>query len=148
MPPSEFPFNPVPLSTPPPPPPARPNWRRWAAIVGAGMVVLTGVGVGASLVLSKALTPKASPTPSPAPAVTSTERSQTKDNPLANTQLQAPTLTAGSGDITTLVVKALQVNQSAQIGGDLTVTGNGAFGGNVTAANFNGNGAGLTNVDA
>jgi hypothetical protein len=126
------------------------RWRRWALSIAASLVLLTGLGYGASLLLFKPTTPAAIPTPttSPAPAVTADERAKVADRPLGSSQLEVTDLVAQDGSIGTLLVKALQVAGSLNLTGPLTVQGDGTFSGTVRATNFIGGGLGLTGVDA
>jgi hypothetical protein len=116
--------------------------------MAVGLILLAGIGYGASFILTHLGTPAPTPTPSPAPAVSSTERSKVSDKPLSSSQLDVTDLTAQTADIGTLLVKALQVSSNIALQGSLTVTSDGTFGGTVRAANFVGSGAGLTGINA
>jgi hypothetical protein len=130
--------------------PSQHLWRRRAFIILVAIIILAGIGYGFSRVLTQSGPPgvATTPTPSPAPAISAAERSKVSDHPLNPTQLQVTDLAATTGSIDTLLVKALQVAASIKLRGDLDVTGNGTFTGNLTAANFQGNGSGLTGVNA
>jgi fibronectin-binding autotransporter adhesin len=125
------------------------RWRFRAFIALAIVLVLAGAGFAATLVLgNRTATPGATPTPSVAPSVSSSERSKVSDKPLGSSELVVTTLKSDAGEITRLLVKALQIDGSLILQGDLSVSGNGSFSGNLTAANFSGNGSQLTNVNA
>ncbi len=136
-------------SSPGPPIPSnpRPLVGRRAIFVVLALLLLSGLGYGATVLFTKG-SPKPSPSASPAPGVSTTERSKIADTASPITQLNVTTLTATSGDIGTLLVKALQVATTISLGGDLSAAGNATFSGTVKASNFQGSGAGLTNVDA
>lgn len=123
-----------------PPHPDR-KYRRALLTVAISVFVLAGIGYGAVRLFGNA-TPKTTPTPTPAPALTSDERSKVSDAHISSTLLQVTELTAERAELGIVTANSLQVT------GDLKVGGNGTFGGIVTAANFQGNGAGLTGVDA
>ncbi|HSX01411.1 MAG TPA: hypothetical protein VLF67_04175, partial [Candidatus Saccharimonas sp.] len=133
------------FNTPEPPivpAPLSPNrYRRLFVVVAVVLLLLVG-GAFAAISYFNPAAPKATPTPTPAPGVTTNEQSKLGDTNQPITLLQVTEVTASKAELG--VVTATSIN----VGQDLTVTGNGSFGGNVTAANFNGSGANLTNVDA
>src|SRR4051812_40042608 len=104
--PPQMPLNqPVVSSLPPPPDPIR-RWRKWLLIIGIGLVALTGVGYGVSLVLTKRPQTTGSAVRSPAPPITPDERSKVADNPAVTTQLIITDLTADNGSIAALLAKS------------------------------------------
>ncbi len=141
------PLQPAASSTPPPRKPRRPGWLVPVVVL---VLLLIGAGTWAAITLGgKPKTTTASPTTSPQPGLSQAEQqalgSKTADN---NSILNVTQIIADQADLGDLLVKALQVSTKATIGGDLTVDGNGTFGGLLTAANFSGNGAAITGVDA
>lgn len=132
-----------PAAPPPLPPKPRPKWGLAVAIA----VLVLGIGIGAVFIIIR-LTGQNAPTPTTAPGLTTNETSQITSAPLGKTELQVTALATTTADIDDLLVRALRVTETASIGTNLTVGGNGAFTGNITAANFQGSGAGLTNVNA
>jgi hypothetical protein len=118
------------------------------AVVFGVVLLLGGAAYGVAKLTSFG-SPKTSPSPTTQPAVSSSEQTSLGDAPSTGTSiLKVTQVIADQGNIATLIAGALQVAASTSLGGDLSVTGNGAFSGSVTAANFSGNGSGLSGVNA
>jgi hypothetical protein len=90
---------------------------------------------------------------------TSQQKSQTPNKPARvepltetvgqpSVALPSENLTVATLSAQAASVSALNIAGSASIQGNLTVTGDGIFGGNIQASNFQGSGAGLTGVNA
>jgi hypothetical protein len=129
------PVNPVPI------------WRRWAVVIATGVIILTGAGYAATQFFGQKPT-KSLQAPTAAtvdPAITSDKIASPQ---LPNTDLSVTSVSAQNSVLVNLLASALQVSGNAIIQGDATVAGNGTYGGTIQAANFNGNGAGLTGVNA
>lgn len=128
---SNLPFSPTP----------RRSLLPWI-VVTLSLIALGIIGFVGAKNLTGSKSPSSTPTPTSAPPVTSSERQQVGDQPQPVSLLQVTELTATKAKFDSASVDTLQVN------GDLSVTGNGTFGGALTAASFQGSGAGLTGVNA
>jgi hypothetical protein len=122
------------------------QWRIMGVFVA---IFLLAGAIYAGITLAGQNTAKTTPSPSPQAGISAAERTALGDKVSGgSTILQVTQVIASQGQIDTLLAKALQVTGEVSLGTNLTVKGNGSFGGNITAANFVGNGAGLTNINA
>ncbi|HSX02359.1 MAG TPA: hypothetical protein VLI05_03535 [Candidatus Saccharimonadia bacterium] len=131
------PLNPQFSSSTPP----NPRLRLGIFVVVALVLGLGGLGYAAARWLSPA-PPAAHPSPSPAAPLTTAERSAVGDKTQPVTSLQVTDLVADRSAL------GVATAQSLQLSGGLTVTGNAAVAGQLTAASLVGGGAGLTGVNA